>query len=215
MIRAIVFDLDGTLLDTIDDIADSANYALEQLGYPTYDRERYKYFVGNGADVLIGRIMPEEARRLDKFQVLKNLYMDRYNSHSMDRTRPYDGIVETLEKIKSLGVEICVLSNKPDSQVKIIIEKFFGEDFFAIAAGGRENFPLKPDPALTLHILDSIGIEPADALFVGDTEVDIRTAKNVGCGPVSVTWGFRTRDELERNGAEVIIDRPEELLELI
>lgn len=215
MIRAVVFDLDGTLLNTIDDISGSANYALAKLGYPTYDVERYKHFVGNGVDVLIGRILPEDARQLEKFQELKTIYMERYTSHSTDRTRPYAGICETLDKIKAMGTALCVVSNKPDDQVKLTVGRFFVEDLFSVSAGGGGGFPLKPDPSLTLHILDSIGVPPSAALFVGDTGVDMMTAKNAGCTAIGVTWGFRCRDELERNGADRIIDDPSELLPLV
>ncbi len=215
MVGAVVFDLDGTLLDTLDDLADSANYALALFGYPTHPAPMYRHFVGDGVDKLIFRIMPEEGLVPERFKALRERYLDRYNSHSLEKTRPYDGVPQALRALKSMRLRLCVVSNKPDKQAKAVISHFFGFELFDLVAGGSADYPLKPNPALTLHILASVGTSPRDAVFVGDSGVDMRTAKSGGLTAIGVTWGFRDRDELMRNGADYIVDAPEQLLELI
>ena len=214
MTGAVVFDLDGTLLDTLDDIADCANYALALFGYPTHPTPMYRHFVGNGVDKLIFRIVPEDALVPEKFQAVKECYLDRYNAHALEKTRPYDGIVEALRALKETGLHLCVVSNKPDNQTKLTASHFFGFELFDLVAGGGA-YPLKPDPALTLHILASVETSPEDAVFVGDTGVDMRTAKNAGLSAIGVTWGFRDRDELTANGADHIVNSPGELPDMI
>ncbi|MDR1482810.1 MAG: HAD family hydrolase [Synergistaceae bacterium] len=215
MTRAVVFDLDGTLLNTLDDLADSANFSLSRRGYPIHETERYKIFVGNGVDTLMERILPENKRTPEEVACLMDIFAKRYAAHSLDKTRPYDGILKLLRALGEREIKTAVVSNKPDPATKQVIFHFFGEDTFDVVAGGGAGFPLKPDPALTVHTLSSMEIPPADALFVGDTMMDMRTAKSAGCVAVGVTWGFRTRDELLKNGADHIIGAPEELIGLL
>jgi phosphoglycolate phosphatase len=215
MMRAVIFDLDGTLLNTLDDLADSANFSLLRRGHPIHDTERYKIFVGNGVDTLMERILPEGKRTPEEAALLKDVFVERYAARSLYKTRPYGGVAELLRALGDKKIRMAVVSNKADPATKQVISHFFGEGTCDVVVGGGIGFPLKPDPALTIHVFSSMGVLPADALFVGDTMMDMRTAKNAGCTAVGVTWGFRTRDELQKNGADHIIYAPEELLKLL
>jgi phosphoglycolate phosphatase len=215
MIKAVVFDLDGTLLNTLDDLVDSANFSLSQRGYPVHDPEKYKIFVGDGVGNLMERILPEGKRTAEELARLLDIFVERYAAHSLDKTRPYDGITELLRALEARKIKMAVVSNKPDPAAKHVIFHSFGEGAFDVVAGGGAGFPLKPDPALTIHTLSSMDVSARDAIFVGDTMMDMQTAKRAGCIAVGVTWGFRARDELLKNGADHIIDAPGELLELL
>jgi phosphoglycolate phosphatase len=215
MIEAVLFDLDGTLLDTLDDIADCANAALSMNGWPTHDTESYKYFVGNGADALIRRIVPEGAGTPEELEKVKKNYAELYAKHATDKTRPYDGVTELLEALKARSLKSAVISNKPDASTQQTVSHFFGEGVFDFVIGNRPGIPLKPDPAIVLIATGEIGAHPERCLYVGDTGTDMTTAKSSGCVPVGVTWGFRKKDELLSCGAEFLIDSPEELLALL
>jgi phosphoglycolate phosphatase len=211
MIRAALFDLDGTLINTLDDIADSANYALVQRGYAVHDVGAYRYFVGNGAANLMRRILPEDRRTPEEIEILLGIYAPYYLEHSLDKSRPYDGITALLDELKGNGVRIAVVSNKPDDQTQFTLSKLFPPETFDFAVGSRDDFPLKPDPTSTLFVLKTLGVRPNEAVFVGDTGVDMRTAHGAGCLAVGVTWGFRDETELRENGAELVINEPNEL----
>lgn len=212
---AILFDLDGTLLNTIDDIADSMNWALARLGWPTHTVDEYKRFVGDGVDKLVLRAAPEEAVQPGRLAAIKSLYNDRYSSHSADRTRPYDGALDAVRELRAMGLSLCVISNKPDDQTKDVIANWFGYDAFDLVAGGGAGFPLKPDPTLALHLLKNIGTTPERALFVGDMHVDIETGVNAGIDVIGASWGFRGRDELIAAGAKYVAASFPELVELV
>ena len=211
-IKAVWFDLDGTLLNTLDDIADSANYILERFGYPTHTVDAYRYFVGQGADNLLRAIVPESARSLENVDALKKAYTERYDAHSLDKTRPYDGIAEAVKKLRETGLKLAVISNKSDQATKKTVSSTFPEGLFDFLAGARSGVPLKPDPALVRIVLDEFGISPDEAFFVGDTSVDLATAKNARCPSIGVTWGFRPE---EAAGADFVIDDPSELPGLV
>ena len=211
-IKAVLFDLDGTLLNTLDDIAESANFVLERFGYPTHSLDAYRYFVGNGVDNLIKVILPEEARTPETLRSMKEVYLERYGAHSMDRTRPYDGVPEMAAELKSMSLSLAVISNKPDADSKFTISGTFPEGLFDIVTGGRSGVPLKPDPAIVRDVLGAFGVPPSEAVMVGDTSVDIQTAKNAGCVSVGVSWGFRPE---EVSDADFVITHPSELPELI
>jgi phosphoglycolate phosphatase len=215
MIEAVLFDLDGTLLDTLDDIADCANAALSMNGYPVHDTEAYKYFVGSGVDALIKRIVPGGSVSPEELESVNKNYAELYAKHATDKTRPYDGVLELLEALKSRGLKSAVVSNKPDPATRQTVAYFFGDGSFDFVIGNRPGMPLKPDPAIALLAIKSIGSQPERCLYVGDTGTDMTTAQNSGCVPVGVTWGFRERDELLSCGAKFLIDSPEELLALI
>jgi phosphoglycolate phosphatase len=211
-IKAVLFDLDGTLLDTIDDIADSANYTLERFGYPAHPVGAYRYFVGQGTDYLLGAIVPEGARTTENMSSLKKVYVERYNAHSLDKTRPYDGIAEAVKKLREAGLKLAVISNKPEEATKSTVLSTFPEGMFDFIAGAKPGVPLKPDPAIVRIVLDEFGISPDEAFFVGDTSVDLATAKNAGCPSIGVTWGFRPE---EAEGADFVIQDPSELPGLV
>jgi phosphoglycolate phosphatase len=216
-IKAVLFDLDGTLLNTLDDIADSANYALETEGYPPHPVSAYRYFVGQGVDNLVKNIVPETERTPDHLASLKKIYSERYAKHSMDKTRPYDGVAAAVEELKKTPVKLAVISNKPEDGTKAAIAAAFAPGLFDVIAGGKEGVPLKPDPAAVYNILDEFGVSPAETMFVGDTVVDIATAKNAGCVFVGVSWGFRPEEisASSGGGAGYAIDSPSELVNLV
>ena len=213
-IKAVLFDLDGTLLDTLSDIADSANYALGHFGYPSHPLDAYRYFVGNGVDNLVKRIVPEAARVAENLESVKRIYIERYGEHSLDKTRPYDGVPEMFSELKGMPLKLAVVSNKPEADSKFTVSRMFAPDMFDVVAGGRSGVPLKPDPAIVLNILGGFGVSPDEAVMVGDTAVDLATAKNAGCKSVGVKWGFRPE---EASGAEAdfVITHPSELPGLI
>ncbi|WP_319560162.1 HAD family hydrolase [Marispirochaeta sp.] len=214
-LKGIIFDLDGTLLDTIDDLADSCNRQLEEYGYPTHPAESYRYFVGNGVRKLVERALPdtEEARKItDRF--VQDFRSD-YQDHCFDRTRPYPGIPELLKRLKQDGLVLAVLSNKPDTETKKVVRHFFPKDQFHCAAGHKEEFDVKPDPAGVHAILNKLNLRAEETAFVGDTWIDMQTAVNSGCFPVGILWGFRDRPELEDAGARAIAADTGELYSIL
>lgn len=215
MYKAVLFDLDGTLIDSLDDLAESSNYALLRIGYPVHEVEKYKYFVGDGVMKLMERILPEGKKTAQEIDRILKIYIDYYTEHSFDKTKPYEGITEMLTQLRRRGISCAVVSNKPDAQSKMIIEKFFGSGIFDVVAGNTKDYPTKPAPDIVIKTLKEIGVQPEETLFVGDTGVDMLTARNSGCVPVGVTWGFRPKEELISYGAAHIIDSPTRLLALV
>lgn len=211
----VIFDLDGTLLDTIDDLAVSANHALRQYGYPEHELNEYRFFVGNGITKLIERALPTEARKESTILELRKVFVGYYQQHKADLTHPYTGIPELLDGLKSAGIQLAVASNKYHQGTQELIYHYFGQDLFTVVLGQRENIPVKPDPAIVNDILQQTGIEKARTLYVGDSGVDMQTARNSGLTSIGVTWGFRPRQELEANGAHYIVDKPEQIKEAI
>lgn len=210
---AVLFDLDGTLLNTIDDIADSANWTLARFGYAERSVDEYRCFVGRGVDSLIRQIMPAGAGD-DLFEQMRAAYTERYTAHMADKTRPYDGAIDALRELRAHGLKLCVISNKPDADAKEVVDRCFPLGTFDLVAGGG-IYPLKPDPALALSLLASVGSTPERALFLGDTSVDMTTARNAGIESIGATWGFRTRSELEESGAAHITESWPEAATLI
>ena len=209
-VKAVLFDLDGTLLNTIDDLANAVNYALNKEGYPTHDVEKFKYFVGNGTDLMIKRALPEDKKDMAYVEKLKPIYVQYYDAHSDIFTRPYDGILELLKELKEKGIKLAVVSNKIDCMTQLVIEQYF-PDTFDFVSGQKDGYAVKPDPDLALLATEKLGVKPSDCLFVGDTGVDAATGKNAGIFTVGVLWGFRDEAELLENGANAIISKPSEL----
>ncbi len=209
----ILFDLDGTLLDTLEDLMDSVNYALQTEGFPQRSKQEIRAFVGNGVANLVHRAVPKgtpqpiEARCLGTFRA-------HYANNMNHKTAPYPGIMPLLNALKQRGIKMAVSSNKFDAAVKKLCAEQF-EGYIDVAIGESETVKKKPAPDGPLLALRKLGCRREDTLYVGDSEVDVDTAKNTGLACVGVTWGFRDRDVLEQKGAEYIIDRPEELLRLI
>ena len=215
MIKAAIFDLDGTLLNTLEDVVNACNYALKKCNFKTHSIEEYKVFVGDGRSKLIERIVPDEYKGNDevKNNVLR-LFDEYYSEHMLDMTKPYEGICEMLKSLKEKGVKLAVVSNKPDEFVGGIVKKYFG-DTFEIVHGQRTNYPVKPDPTTVYEVIESFGIKLNESIYVGDSNVDIYTAKNAKVKSIGVAWGFRGEEELREAGADYIVYDSNEITELI
>ncbi len=213
MKKLVIFDLDGTLLNSLSDLAEATNFALEKNGFPTHELCKYNYFVGNGVFKLIERALPEDRRDEETLNTVLSDFKEYYAVHSDDTTNVYDGVKETVCALHDKGIKLAVATNKPDEFAKPLIEEIFGGIFDYVQGSVPELAP-KPDPAMALAIMEKLGISPEDALFVGDTNVDIRTGKSAGIETVGCLWGYRTREELEEAGASRIIAKPEELIGL-
>ena len=212
--KAVLFDLDGTLLDTIDDLADSMNHALAACELPTQDDvERHKYFVGDGVRNYVLRAVPPEARAdqalLDRVEAV---YRRRYAANWRNKTRVYEGIGELIDELRRRGLRTAVLSNKPDATTQLTVRDYLGLERFDAVRGAHEGEPLKPDPRAALAIAAEPGIPPADWAYVGDTATDMRTAVAAGMYPIGALWGFRTADELRTGGAKVLAKAPMDVL---
>ncbi len=213
--RAVVFDLDGTLLDTLQDIASSANRVLGRFGFPQHQLEAYKYFVGDGREALASRILPSSHR--DATTVAKVLagIDSEYGEHWADTTRPYEGITELLQALTVRGIKMTVLSNKPDDSTKLMVSRMLPHWRFELVLGVRPSVPKKPDPAAALEIAERLKIVPSEFLYLGDTDTDMKTAKAAGMCAIGVLWGFRTADELLTSGAKSLICNPLDLLKIL
>lgn len=209
--KAVIFDLDGTLLNTIGDIAGAMNHALKQHGYPTHPDEAYYDMVGWGLDVLTERALPEDANLEALLPSIKNAWMEYYRKHPADRTVPYDGVESLLSALVEANVALGVLTNKPHEMAEQAVAALLPERYFAVIIGLDERFPRKPDPTALLHALEELGIAPEEACMIGDSEVDMETARNAGVEAVAVSWGFRTLETLREAGAEVTVHSTEEL----
>lgn len=211
MKKAVIFDLDGTLLNTLDDLADSTNYALSRFGYPTRTIEEVRQFVGNGVAKLIERAIPE-GKNNPNFEKCLAIFKENYAQNMYNKTAPYNGIIEMLSNLKSKGIKIAVVSNKFDLAVKELCKKYF-EGFIDFAAGENEaqGIKKKPAPDTVISVLNEFNFVPEDAVYVGDSDVDIMTAKNSKMPCISVTWGFRDENFLLENGATILINAPSEI----
>ena len=208
MKKAVIFDLDGTLLNTLDDLTDSTNYALSKFGYPTRTIEEVRQFVGNGVAKLIERAIPE-GKNNPNFEKCLAIFKENYAQNMYNKTAPYNGIIEMLSNLKSRGIKIAVVSNKFDLAVKKLCKKYF-EGFIDFAAGENEaqGIKKKPAPDTVISVLNEFNFAPEDAVYVGDSDVDIMTAKNSKMPCISVTWGFRDEKFLLENGATILINAP-------
>lgn len=211
MKKTVIFDLDGTLLNTLDDLADSTNYALSKFGYPTRTIEEVRQFVGNGVAKLIERAIPE-GKNNPNFEKCLAIFKENYAQNMYNKTAPYNGIIEMLSNLKSRGIKIAVVSNKFDLAVKELCKKYF-EGFIDFAAGENEaqGIKKKPAPDTVISVLNEFNFAPEDAVYVGDSDVDIMTAKNSKMPCISVTWGFRDEKFLLENGATILINAPSEI----
>lgn len=213
MINTVIFDMDGTLLDTIEDLADATNAGLKACGYPDRSLDEIKSYVGNGVGVLIEKALPEGAPKEDMEKCL-SVFKEYYALHWKDKTAPYEGILLLLDQLKQRGIKTAVISNKYDQAVTELARDYFPGKF-DVTWGERPGVPRKPAPDAIYAILDKLGAQKEQAVYVGDSEVDMATARNAGLASVGVTWGFRDRQLLEKEGAVYIIDQPQELLEII
>jgi len=213
--QAILFDLDGTLLDTLADIANATNAALTRLGFPAHPQDSYRYFLGEGMDWLVRRALPEENHDAETLKKCNEAIIAEYGNRWDENTRPYPGIPELLEELDQRGITKAVLSNKPDAFTKKTVEKLLPDFKFEIVRGATPDIPIKPDPAGAIRIADELGIPPRQFIYLGDTNTDMQTASAAGMFAAGALWGFRTAEELSSNGAQVLLSTPLEALKLI
>ena len=212
MKKLIIFDLDGTLLNTIADLAQSTNHALQALGYPTHPESDYNFMVGNGINKLFERALPKGEKSEENVLRIRKEFVPYYDVHNADKSRPYPGIPELLAALKAEGIQTAVFSNKADAFCGKIIEHYFGPDRFSLVRGSRPGVPTKPDPAGVYSLMADLGADPQSTLFVGDSDVDILTGHNAGLPALGVLWGFRGEAELTSAGADALAAKPEDIL---
>lgn len=215
MKKLVIFDLDGTLLDTIADLAESANYALKQLDYPTHPVDAIRTFVGNGINKLLERALPAHEQTEENIMRMRSHFVPYYDIHNADLSTPYPGIVSLLEDLQAKGILIAVASNKYQKATVKLVKQYFPNIDFVEILGQREGINVKPDPSIVFDILQKADVSKEDILYVGDSGVDMQTAINAGVDAVGVTWGFRPRAELESFRPMGLIDKAEDLLEFI
>ncbi len=216
MIKAVLFDLDGTLVNTLDDIADSVNFILEKYGYPVHKAEKYKYFAGCGNETMIRRALPEKFRE-DREYVLKirEEFFEHYGAHCTDKSHVYDGIYELIDRLKNMGIMLAVVTNKSQKMADLILPVYFKKGTFSSVIGQRDGVPAKPEPHMPFLAMTDMEVNPDECLFVGDSYNDIEAGINSGNTPVGVLWGFRERQELQNAGARYIVENPGEIADII
>ena len=215
MKKLVIFDLDGTLLDTIADLAESANYALKQLDYPTHPVDAIRTFVGNGINKLLERALPAHEQTEENIMRMRSHFVPYYDIHNADLSTPYPGIVSLLEDLQAKGILIAVASNKYQKATVKLVKQYFPNIDFVEILGQREGINVKPDPSIVFDILQKANLSKENVLYVGDSGVDMQTAINAEVDAVGVTWGFRPRAELEIFRPMGLIDKAEDLLEFI
>lgn len=215
MKKLVIFDLDGTLLNTIADLAQSTNHALSALGYPTHEESAYNFMVGNGINKLFERALPEGEKSEENVLRVRREFIPYYDMHNADKSRPYPGIPELLEQLQSRGIQLAVASNKYQAATRKLVEHYFPGIHFVAVLGQREGVNVKPDPAIVEDILSVARTDKRDVLYVGDSGVDMQTALNAGVTSCGVTWGFRPRTELESFHPDYIADKAEEIIHWI
>ncbi len=213
MKHAVIFDLDGTLLNTLGDLRAATNHALEVRGLPPHSMEEIRQFIGNGIRLLICRAMPEGTPEAEIDAALDD-FKAYYAAHIHDRTVPYDGIPQLLTALRKRGIQVAVLSNKIDSASQQLIEYFFPGKT-DVVFGEHVGVPRKPDPTSCRMVMQQLGVQPEQVLYVGDSGTDMQTAKNAGLYAVGVTWGFRSKEVLLKYGADVLVHRPEQILQIL
>ncbi len=215
MKKLVIFDLDGTLLNTIEDLGQAANYALERNGYATHSMASYPYFVGNGVRRLMTRVLPEDARDDENVDRVLGDFIEYYDEHCIDFTKPYNGMPELLQDLRDMGVAMAVASNKYQKAVSKIIPHCFPDIDFVAIEGQKEGVNVKPDPSIVFSILAKTKMAKADCLYVGDSGVDMETARRACIDSVGVTWGFRSKKELVEYHANAIVGNPIDILDIV
>lgn len=214
--KGCIFDLDGTLTNTLESLTFSVNLTMEEMGLEPITSRQCRSFVGDGARCLIERALKaagdEKAARLEEGMIIYGRIFGEYCTYHVT---PYDGILQMLEELKGKGMKLAVLSNKPHQQAVDVVKTFFGENLFDMVQGQSEQFPKKPDPTAVWYLMDEMGLDKENCLYVGDSEVDIATGIAAGVPCVGVTWGFRDWEELEAAGAKHLIHAPAQLLEYV
>ena len=213
--KAVLFDLDGTLLDTLDDLADSMNASLRCFGFPPNPVDTYRFLVGDGLMNLVARALPADHRDEATVDAVASTQWEEYTRNWANKTHPYEGIPELLDALQERGIAVCILSNKPDDFTQMIVRKFLSKWKFAVVRGQNKDTPIKPNPLAANQIALKLGIRNSAFLYLGDSNTDMKTANAAGMFPVGVLWGFRPRDELMAAGAKAVIERPGDLLKLL
>lgn len=213
--RLAIFDLDGTLLNTIADLATATNQALDACGFPTHPIEAYPFFVGNGINKLFERALPAEARTEENVLRIRAHFLPYYDEHNADLSRPYPGIPQLLENLQAAGIQVAVASNKYHRATEKLIRHYFPTIRFAAILGQREGVPIKPHPQIVEDILALVPVSKEEVIYIGDSGVDMQTALNAGVESIGVTWGFRPREELLQNSPTHLADTAEEIENII
>ena len=211
MKKLVIFDLDGTLLNTIADLANSTNYALKVLGYRIHEPDKYNFMVGNGINKLFERALPDGEKTEENVLRVRQEFVPYYDQHNVDKSRPYPGVTELLETLQTAGMQLAVASNKYQAATEKLIAHYFPNIKFTAVFGQREGIPVKPDPIIVKEILQIAKVQEEETLYVGDSGVDMQTAINAGVTSCGVTWGFRPRTELESFHPDHIVDNAEEI----
>lgn len=216
MFRLCIFDLDGTLTDTLDSLTYSVNLTLEEMGYPALERSKCRAFVGNGSRVLIEKALKASGdTTLSRIEEGMEVYDRVFDANCTYHVTPYDGIVELLQALKEKGMKLTVLSNKPHRQAVHVVEEVFGKEMFDWVQGQQEGIPRKPDPYAAIQIAEKFGVKPEECVYIGDSEVDVATGTAARMKTLGVTWGFRSVEQLKEAGASILLDRPVQILEEI
>ncbi|MBU0987313.1 MAG: HAD family hydrolase [Proteobacteria bacterium] len=213
--EAILFDMDGTLLDTLEDIGDATNRVLAKRGFPTHSISTYRQFVGEGSKILITRALPEAYRNEKLIDECLQEFIEYYDLNCMVKSKPYDGIPGLLDALIARGLKLAILSNKPDLITKTCVKTLLSKWHFVVVFGQRDSVPCKPNPQSALELAAIMGIHPSKFLYLGDTGIDMQTAVSSGMFPVGVLWGFRPLEELKAHGARMVIDDPLKVLDIL
>ena len=211
--KAVIFDMDGTILNTLEDLKNATNYSLRQFGMPERSLEEVRIFVGNGIRKLVERAVPAGTPK-EKIDQILDVFLEYYEIHSADNTSPYPGILELVEKLKKSGIKTAVSTNKADVPAQELGREYFN-GIFDLIVGQQDGLKVKPAPDSVNKILSILDIQKKDAIYIGDSDVDVQTAKNSGLDFIGVSWGFRGREFLEKNGAKNIVDNANEILDLV
>ena len=213
MVKLCVFDLDGTLVNTLHDLTNSLNYALAACDFPALSESRVAAIVGHSVNYMCEHAVPPEAK--DQAGKVLELYMAHYKEHNLDRSHPYDGMIEAVEAIKAAGVTVAIASNKPHADTVKVVQTLYPKDTFSLVLGRMDKFAIKPAPDVLRFIMEYFGVTPEECVYVGDSDVDVRFAHNAGMRCVSVDWGFRSVEEILAAGATCITGDPKQVPELV
>lgn len=214
MIKAVLFDLDGTLANSLKDLANAVNFALSHENFPPHEVEEFKMFVGDGMPKMIERALPDGHKDADTVNRMLKLCLEHYSVHYADYTASYEGVPQLISELKDMGIIVAVVTNKMQEMAEIVVNKLYGDTFKKVF-GKVEGVPAKPDPTMTLMAMEELGVKPEECVFIGDSGMDVLTGVNSGALPVGELWGFRGEEELRQNGAKYIISKPCELIDII